>query len=124
MSDLVARFQPYTLSIIDIHSSGSFSSRQLVTFASRRRKNDLILFLRVKCNARRRGDWATVPGARMMNKAVEYAERHGSYVFDLPLRKGPTARRCVASDGCDASCARSDDEDVPEVDLRADGEDL
>lgn len=123
MSDLVARFQPYTLSVVD-SSSGCFASRQLVTFASRRRKNDFILFLRVKCNARRRGDWATVPGNRMMNKALEYSERHGSNVFNLALKKGPTTRHCVASDDCDASCARSDDEDAAEVDICANGEDL
>ncbi|KJA14703.1 hypothetical protein HYPSUDRAFT_48924 [Hypholoma sublateritium FD-334 SS-4] len=124
MSDLAARFQPYILSILDSHSSGRFASRQLVTFASRHRKNDFILFLRVKCNARRRGDWATVPGSRMMNKALEYAERHGSYVFNLPLKYHPSARRCIASDDCDVSCAGSDEEDVVEVDIRGDGEDF
>lgn len=122
-SSLAARFQPYTLSLFDSHSAGGFTTRQLITFRSHRSRRRFIRFLRRKCRARRRGNWASIPGYSLVTRAIEYAARHGSFVYDLPVRKTPGARR--SSDVMsDSEGDDSTGEDVAEADIPSDAEDL
>ena len=124
MSDFVGRFQPYTLSILDSHSLGGFSSRYLVTFPSRRRRSRFRHFLRHKCRARRRGNWVIILGASFFGRAVDYAAHHGSYVYSLPVKRTPSHRRWVQGevDSEGEEFAQSEDENVPETDLLSDDE--
>lgn len=126
-SDLLGRFQPYTLALFDARSAGGFATRQFITFPSRRRKFRFIRFLRNKCHARRRGNWASIPGQSYVTKAVEYAVRHRSYVYGLTVKGAPTPRgrrHHVMGDDSDCEGEESADEDVAEEDIHSGAEDL
>lgn len=125
MPNLIARFQPYTLSMYDSHSHNSFSTRQLVTLPSFRRKIMFMIFLRRKCSARRRGNWARVPGNSLITKAMDYATRHGGYVYDLRVKSVPIPRRHRAGDDSDSDdSGDSVEENVPEEDILSGDEHL
>lgn len=58
-----------------------------------------------------------------MSKAIEYAQQHGSYVYDLPLKKSPSRNiSCISGEGCDAACGEFDDGIVVDQELLPDFE--
>ena len=123
MSDHAAHFQPYILTILDHHSPGGFSTRKLITFTSPRRRTFFRRFIRRKCRAWRRGDWVLVPGSRLFNLAIEWAENHGSYIYDLPLSKVPSRRtRFVAGEDSEGEAGESEEENVPDTELCSEDE--
>ena len=122
MSNHAAHFQPYILTILDHHSPGGFSTRKLITFTSPRRRTFFRRFIRRKCRAWRRGDWVLVPGSRLFNLAIEWAENHGSYIYDLPLSKVPSRRRFVAGEDSEGEPGESEEENVPDTELCSEDE--
>lgn len=96
------RFQPYSLSILDSRSTGGFATRQLITFPTFRHKARFVRYIKYRCQARRRGDWAVIPGNVLMLRALSYAARHWSYTYNLPLRRAPCYVTGQAADEMDS----------------------
>ncbi|KJA14702.1 hypothetical protein HYPSUDRAFT_208486 [Hypholoma sublateritium FD-334 SS-4] len=121
MPELTVYFQPYTLTMIDSRSRGgtSVGSRQLITFPTLRRKCMFMLFLRRMCSGKRRGNWSCIPGSIPFIRAIEYATRHGCYVYDIIAQKAPvrdrTGRAPEGSSGDDSD--GSEDDDVAEEEI-------
>ncbi|KAF9480009.1 hypothetical protein BDN70DRAFT_894517 [Pholiota conissans] len=114
------RFQPYTIGIVDSHSAGGFVARQLITFPSLRRKFRFIRYVRCRCRARRRGDWIVIPGHTLILRAMTYAARHWSYVYNLPLRREPAYSVDETEDNLDSEvedCVQPLEDHVAEEEL-------
>ena len=63
-----------------------------------------------------------VPGSRLFNLAIEWAENHGSYIYDLPLSKVPSRRRFVAGEDSEGEPGESEEENVPDTELCSEDE--
>lgn len=124
MPALAVRFQPYTLTMIDSRSRGGASSRQLITFPTLRRKCIFMLFLRRMCSGKRRGNWSCIPGSVSFNRAVEYATRHGCYVYDIVVKKVPVRVRRAPEGSSDDDSDDSEEDDVEEEEIMSGDEDL
>jgi hypothetical protein len=99
---MAARFQPYSLSILDSRSAGGFATRQLITFPTWGHKVRFLRYIRYRCQARRRGDWAIIPGHALILRAISYAARHWSYTYNLPLVRAPCYIAGQAADDMDS----------------------
>ena len=122
MSELTVQFQPYTLTMIDCRGRSGYTSRQLITFPTLRKKCRFMLFLRRKCHGKRRGNWSCIPGSVSFSKATKYALRHGCYVYDILLKKAPI--RDHMNTGSSDSDDDSDDDDAAEEEILSGDENL